>query len=307
MSPFVATTFICKRPTLAFFSLLILSVSAHCGGEGWPEGYSVAEDSISPDGRFGVLLPSREAVGDAEEDTIKNFLVDLPFHRKITAIRGAHYFPGENHRGLHVTWAKDSGWVVVTYEERYGFENITLASMQERGFPQTDLGRHIQKALDTAIARQTGNPESSGYGSAYFRSGSGREILVRATALTDPKGLSENGQLYAMFLGTFNSATGKWTRSEAKKIESLDDMTTAFSDDFDKGWGFGSEENRLSWYDDRLNEAYRALRVLLPPDRFARVKKDQIAWLKRLEATGTNKQKADLIAARIRELRELAW
>ncbi|MEI6494241.1 MAG: hypothetical protein WCO94_16975 [Verrucomicrobiota bacterium] len=307
MSPFVATTFICKRPSLAFFSLLILSVSAYCGGEGWPEGYSVAEDSISPDGRFGVLLPSREAVGDAEEDTIKNFLVDLPSYRKIAAIRGAHYFPGENHRDLHVTWAKDSDWVVVTYEERYGFENITLVSTRGRDFSQTDLGRHIQKALNAAISRQTGSPESSGYGSAYFRAGSGREILVRATALTDPKGLSEEGQLYAMFLGTFNPATGKWIRSEAGKIDSLDDMTTAFSGGFNEGMVFANEENRLSWHDDRLNEVYRALRVLLPPDRFARVKKDQIAWLKRLEATGSDKQKADLIAARIRELRELAW
>ena len=307
MSPLVTTPLFCKRPALVFFSLLILSVTACCGDDGWPEGYSVAEDSVSPDGQFCVLVPSREKAGDVDEDMIQNFLVALPSHRNLATLRGTHYFPGENHRDLHVTWAKDSGWGVVTYEGRYGFENITLVSTHGRGFPQTDLGRHIQRVLNAAIASQTGEPSSSGYGSAYFRAGNGREILVRATALTDPKCLSEEGQLYAVFLGTFNSAVGKWTRSEAKKIEFLDDMTTAFSDDFDKGRGFESEKNRLSWYDDRLNEVYRALRVLLPPDRFAHVKKKQIAWLKQLEAADSDKQKANLISVRVRELREMAW
>ena len=307
MSLFVAASLFRKKPTLAFFSLLVLSVTACCCGAEWPEGVSVAEDSLSPGGRFGVLLPSREKAGELDEDKIQDFLVEIPTHRKLAAIKGAHYFPGENHRNLDVKWAEDSGWVVVTYDGRYGFENITLIDLRGSEYRQTDLGAHVRKALRSAIARQSGNSGTDCYGSAYFRPGAGRDILVRATALTNPKGFSSDKQLFALFQGTFNPDSGKWTRSETRKIESLDDMETAFSEGLVEGIIFASEENRVQWYDDRLNEVYGAVRVLLPPEQFAKVKKDQLAWLKKLEATGPIGQKIDLIGERIKHLRKLVW
>lgn len=299
-------SFVGKKPAMVFFSLLSLSVTACCGA-GWPDGFSVDEDSVSSDGRFGALVPFREQAGDLDEDTIQNFLVEIPTRRKLAAIRGAHYFSGENHRGLHVAWAGDSSWAVVTYDGRYGFENITAMDMHGSECRQADIGSHIQKALNSAISRQTGNPESTCYGTAYFRSGAGREILVRATGLTNPKCYPTDEQLFALFQGTFNPASGKWMRSEAQKIESIDDMETAFSGSLDEGITFATEENRLAWYDDRLNEVYRAVRVILPRERFARVKKEQIAWLKKLEVTEPAGQKIDLIGERIRELRKLVW
>ncbi|TSA35412.1 MAG: hypothetical protein D4R65_04555 [Verrucomicrobiaceae bacterium] len=300
-------SFVCKKPALVFFSLLVLSVTAYCGGAGWPEGFSVAEDSVSPDGRFGALIPSREKAGDMDEDTIQNFLAEIPTHRKLAAIRGAHYFSGENHRDLHVAWAGDSSWAVVTYDGRYGFENITAIDMRGSKCLQTDIGSHIQKALNSAISRQTGDQGSTCYGAAHFRSGASGEILVRATGLTNPKCYPTDEQLFALFQGTFNPASGKWTRSEAQKIESIDDMETAFSGSLDEGITFATEENRLAWYDDRLNEVYGAVRVILPAGRFAKVKKEQIAWLKKLEATEQMGQKSDLIGARIQELQKLVW
>jgi hypothetical protein len=142
---------------------------------------------------------------------------------------------------------------------------------------------------------------------AYFRPGAGREILIRATGLTNPKLYPTDEQLFALFLGTFNLATGKWTRSESRKIDSSYDMEAAFSGSPDAGRVFASEENRFQSYDARLNEVYRAVRVVLPPERFARVKKEQIAWLKKLEATDPMGQKIDLVGERIQELQKLVW
>lgn len=303
----IPPSFAFKKLGALIFSLAILFGTAHCGGAGWPEGFSVAGNSISPDGRFGVLLPSREKVEDVEEDMIQNFLVEIPTHRKLAVIRGAHDFPGENHRDLHVAWAEDSSWAVVTFDGRYGFENITAVDMRDSGCRQTDIGQHIQKMLNTAISRQSGNPEASCHGTAHFRSGAGREILVRATALTNPKCYLTDEQLFALFIGTFNPASAKWTRSEAQKIDSIDDMEAAFSGSLDDGRVFASEENRFLSYDARLNEVYRAVRVVLPPGRFAKVKKDQIAWLKRLDDTGPIGQKIETIGERIKELQKLVW
>src|SRR4051812_41972655 len=77
---------------------------------GWPEGYEVAENSQSPNGRYGVLLPSRTVADAIDDDKIANKLVDLKTHRHLCVIRGAHYFPGQNHFGLTVKWAPDSSW-----------------------------------------------------------------------------------------------------------------------------------------------------------------------------------------------------
>ncbi len=296
-----------KMLATALLTLLIHGGPAYCAEAEWPDGFAVDQDSVSPDGRFGVLLPSREKVEDLDEDKIQNFLVNLKTRQKLTVIRRTHYFPGENHRGLSVAWAGDSSWAVVTYEERYGFETITAIDTHGSKCRQIDLGGHVQKALNSAIAGQSGNSGSSGYGTAYFRPGAGREILVRATALTNPKLYPTDEQHFALFQGTFNPDSEKWTRSEAKQIDSIDDFEAAFSARVDEGIVFADMENRLKWYDNRLNEVYSAVRIVLTPERFAKVKKEQIAWLKKLEATELNGQKIETISERIKELQKLVW
>lgn len=299
------------RSITAIFPWLILfapGVSPARGEEGgWPERNVVAEGSESPDGRYGVLLPSRLVADALDDDAITNTLVDLKKHRRLAVIRGAHYFPGQNHRGLGVDWAADSSWCAVTFDGRYGFDTITGIEIEGTTCKQTDLGSHIQKALDSIIAKQAREAKAGGYGNAYFRAVPGRKILVRATAFTNPKGFPEQGTYCALFQGTFDLASGKWTRSDASKIASADAFDFAYGDRFEEGITFASEENRLSWHDERLNEVYRVVRTVLPAARFAGVKKEQIAWLKRLEASDSTAKKCTLIAARVQELRQLVW
>jgi hypothetical protein len=120
--------------------------------------------------------------------------------------------------------------------------------------------------------------------------------------------MEDQPSYYALFQGTFDRATGKWTRSEARKIPSEDPFPTAYDDTLLDEWiTFSAEEDRLAWYDARLNEVYEVVRMVLPAERFAAVKKEQIAWLKQIEARDSVAAKCKFIGARINELRQLVW
>jgi uncharacterized protein YecT (DUF1311 family) len=292
---------------LCLLQIAVCLPPARAAAEGWPEGYEIAEHSESPDGRFGVLLPSREKADTFDDTEIPNALVNLKTRQRLGIIRAAHYFPGQNHSGLNVAWAPDSSWCAVIWQGRYGFDTITLLEPRGATCTQTEIGKHIQKALDSAIAVQAHDKDAGGYGSAFFHAGPGRKVLVRATAYTNPKSFDNVPTYWARFAGTFDLATKKWTASESHKAENIDALDTAYSDTLEEGVTFNDEIARHDWLDDRLNETYAAVRTVLPAERFAAVTKEQIAWLEQLEAADTTAKKCDLIAARIRELRKLVW
>ena len=272
-------------------------------GSGWPDGYLIEERSKSPNGRYGVLIPTRDEADDAGEK-ITNTLVDLKTHKRVAVIRGMHHFQGQNHAGLIVQWAEDSSWCAVTFEARYGFGTITLVELKSG--TQTDVGDHIQNVLDANITRQAGVP-SGCYGSAWFHAGPGPTILVRGTGYTNPKALPDQRNDYALFLGTFDLTKHRWTRSESREIDNLDPFEVAFGDYLGDGTTFSTDEDRQQSLDSRLNDVYGALRKILSAERFAAVKKEQLAWLKRYEAAESVSKKCDLLSKRIKELRHYAW
>jgi uncharacterized protein YecT (DUF1311 family) len=59
--------------------------------------------------------------------------------------------------------------------------------------------------------------------------------------------------------------------------------------------------------DKIMNDVYQAVRVVTPPDRFAEVKHEQIAWLKSRDGAGSVEEKSKLTESRIRTLQELLW
>ena len=64
---------------------------------------------------------------------------------------------------------------------------------------------------------------------------------------------------------------------------------------------------QAEWLDERLNEVYTSVRLLLPPNSFAAVKKEQIEWLKERDAAGSVEEKCKSMEARIKALQELVW
>lgn len=275
--------------------------------DGWPQGASIAENSRSPDGRFGILLPPREESMEKEEDEIRNTLVQVESLKELAVVENSHYFPGENHSWLDVAWAPDSTWCVVTYDGRFGFEAITLLKKRGSGWDQADIGSHIQKALNAAVARQAENPETICSATAYFRPGAGGKLLVRATGLTNPRYLPDLVQHFAVFLGAYDTTSGRWIRSETRDVDNFDAFDFAFSDDLGEKTSFTDEDERLAWFDDRLNDVWSALKVVLPPASFAALKKEQKAWLEKLETADSPATKTELIAERIKELRAFVW
>jgi hypothetical protein len=284
---------------------VIASPPVHGAENDWPDGYVIAENSQSPNERYGVLIPGRETGGDLDEDKIVNKLVDLKTHKRLCVIRSASYFEGQNHHGLRVKWAPDSNWCVVTYEDRYGFGSITLVEIAGNKCVQSDLGGEIQKSMNAVISRESHKVQTDGYGDAFFRQGPGRTVLVRGTAYTNPKMFEDQPTNHARFEGTFDLATHKWTHSSAAGLDDWDSLTGALLDQDEPTEG--TDEEKFKWFDDRLNEVYKAVRAVLPAKRFAVVKNEQRDWVKQLEAQKSPAEKIKLMRPRIAQLRDMLW
>lgn len=70
--------------------------------DGWPEGYVIANQSQSPNGRYAVLIPDGADVntnGDIDEEKIDDKLVDLKTHKPLCVIRRISYYQGRTHHG----------------------------------------------------------------------------------------------------------------------------------------------------------------------------------------------------------------
>ena len=162
-----------------------------------------------------------------------------------------------------------------------------------------------------------------GYINAYFRFGPDHKLKVRALSFTNPKALPDQANNYAVFQGTFDLKDGKWIQASAKKTEEYDALQTAYQDDFAKhiivaaspadvpenftGSVFSSEQEKFDALDKMMNDVYQAVRSVTSPDGFAKVKQEQIAWLKIRNATQSVEEKARLTESRIKTLQELLW
>ena len=290
---------------------VILSITKAAAAD-WPDGYVVYENTQSPDERYGILVPSMEAWEKDETLAQTNYFADLKEHRLVGKIRAAEYFERQNHRALQVIWAEDSSWSVVEYDDRFGFSSISILEPKGGSFIQTDIGNQVDKALATVLKKKSHNPDSGGGdATTYFRLGADRKLRMRAVSTTDPKQISEKGGYYALFQGTFDVRSKKWVATDARSLnqDEYNDADTAFGDlDANlEGIAFATPENKAQWLDERMNEVYVVVRLILPPARFVTVKKEQLEWLEKRDATTSIEEKGKLIQTRIKSLQELVW
>jgi uncharacterized protein YecT (DUF1311 family) len=175
------------------------------------------------------------------------------------------------------------------------------------------------------IRKQSHDSEITGEATLYFRLSPDRKMRVRALSSNNPKQFEDVKTYYALFQGTFDLASKKWIATDARSIGSEQDdaLESAYQDDFAKhmivaadsaqvpenfsGTVFSSEEEKADALDRRMNDVYDAVRFVLPPDRFARVKQEQIAWLKTRDAAHSAEDKSKLTENRIRVLQNLLW
>jgi len=240
-----------------------------------------------------------------------NYLADIKNHRVLGKIDKVDYFEHQNHRGLEVFWAPHSSVCVVESDGRYGADSISVLEINDSSFAQTEIGDRIQKSLDGAMKKQAHAPEMAGDVSPYFRFGTDRKVRVRALSQNNPKQFEDIKTYYALFQGTFDVAAKKWTVIDARSIsaEQDDALTTAYGDleqDLEHTT-FQNEEDKAESLDQNMNKVYRAAQFILPPARFAAVKREQIEWLKKRNAAPSTDEKCQLIEARIKALQELVW
>ena len=238
------------------------------------------------------------------------------------------YFPGRNHHDLQVVWGpaeKGRRFGILDFRLRFTSGAVLVVEM-EPSFTQTDICERVENSLDSVIKKQSHNSELSGEASFYFRLGPERKIRVRALATTNPKGFETQKTYCALFQGTFDLQSKQWIASDTRPITSkqYDAFSSAYQDisDLTKHmtvgskmapknltWsiGFPSEKEKAADLDRIMNDVYNAARWLLPADRFAEVKQEQIAWLKTRDAAHSIPEKSKLIEDRTKTLQDLLW
>ena len=296
---------------LSFGLSLNVALSETAAAVNWPDGYVVYENTASPDGRYGVLVPTMEAWEQDESLSEANYLAEIKNHRVLGKIDKVDYFEHQNHRGLEVFWAPQSSVCVVENDGRYGADSISVLEINDSSFAQTEIGDRIQKSLDGAMKKQVHAPEMAGDTFPHFRFGTDQKVRVRALSQNNPKQFEDVKTYYALFQGTFDVAAKKWTVTDARSIsaEQDDALVTAYGDleqDLEHTT-FQNEEDKAESLDQNMNKVYRAAQFILPPARFAAVKREQIEWLKKRNAAPSTGEKCKLLETRIKALQELVW
>ena len=291
----------------------------------WPKDYIVKENSESPDGHYAVLVQSMDAATGQEDNESVVYLADVKSHTTLGNIDKVDYFEHQNHRGLEVFWAPDSSYCVVENDGRYGADTISILEIKDSSFVQTQIGDRIQKSLDGAMKKQSHDSEMAGEVSPYFRLGTDRKVRARALSQNNPKQFEDVKTYYALFQGTYDLAAKKWTATHARSInsEESDALQNAYQDNFVQhmivaadpaqasetftGSVFSSEEEKADALDKMMNDVYQAVRYVLPANRFAKMKQEQIAWLKTRDTAHSTEEKSKLTESRIRALQDLLW
>jgi uncharacterized protein YecT (DUF1311 family) len=293
---------------LCFVLALHLGLARAVATADWPANYVVHENSESPDGRYAVLVQSQDAAAESNDNESAVYLADVKNHTMLGKIDNVDYFEHQNHRGLEVFWAPASSDCVVENDGRYGTDTISVLEIKDSSFTQTEIGERIQKSLDGAMRKQT-HSEMSGYASPYFRLGTDRKVRVRALSQNNPKQFEEVKTYYALFQGTFDLAAKNWTVTDARSITADQSgvLETGYQKPDFENTTFANEDDRAKSLDEQMNSVYQAAKFILPPARFAKLKQEQIAWLKTRDAMQSAEEKSKLTENRIRTLQDLLW
>ena len=322
-----------------FCSVAIVSL-ARIDAADWGEHLTLHEDSQSPDGQYGIVVTTSSHVNDGktflipeDDEEFVDYFADLQAHRLLGKIENFSYVEGENHGHLDVEWQPDSSLCIAIDWSRYGFAYAAALEPKGERFTQTDIGRHIQKSIDAVIAQQSRHSHDTGDVWPIFRVEPDRKIRAYATGQTNPKSLEGVKTYYALFQGLFDLRSKKWVASAARPLtpeenEMLDRASTDFSDEqltvapeafkdlsadaeepllSDGKKLFRSEETKFKYLDDQLNDVYKAVRLLLPPTQFAKLKQEQIAWVKKRDASNSIAEKSKVTEERSEALWALVW
>lgn len=293
-------------------SWIILCAATCALGADWPKGFVVQPYTQSADGRFGILVPDAQTYGDQGDDSdVPNYLVDISNHRIIGTIADGDYIHNENHRDLWADWNAASTLCVATYDGRFGFGDIQLLELHNDKFSQVELGAFIHNTLNGVIAREAGDPDAGCDVTCNVRFGEDGKIKFRAVGTTNAKRFEDQKTYGALFGGTYDPAANRWSDVVTRSLPT--NLCDTFYDVYENPVTSprinesGTDEQNAESLDSVLNDTYAALRFLLPPDQFAKIKAKQIRWLKKRDAITSLADRNKFVEARISTLQDLLW
>jgi len=189
---------------------------------GYPDAfalaYHVADDSISPDGKYAVISPNLHRVG---YEVARDFLVALKPFRFLAVNEAETSYDIRN--TTFVEWAKDNSAVVVTVQGKWGPVAFTLFELQDgRVKRQTNLFAEIVRLLEPAYRRAKVEPwndlrhfnfdrgEKEGGEGAHLES-DGRQIRFNVDATNNPKPMEPPIKKWSgHFEGTWSIPEARW-------------------------------------------------------------------------------------------------
>jgi len=290
---------------------LLLWVGLGTGlAEEWPKDFVIVEESRSPDGLYGILVPSIDSSVDGENFGEVNYLADIKEHKVLGRIQGARYWERANHASLKTTWMPDSRFCLLEYQARYDIHSLVVVEVEAGGLiRQSSIAEPALKEIEAVMVRQMKGEKDAVYPWFYCRIDLDRKVLARSVTSNNLKRREDQATYYAYFTGVYDVAAGRWAESEAIPVTEQQGLAlSSLLDDIPPGNGFTEADSEYSEaLRENLSEAYHALESILPAERFARVKSEQVSWRKLRDAEGKQGVRNAMTVKRIRELRDIAW
>lgn len=184
-------------------------------------GYEVDPDTVSADGRFGVIFPNPRS-GYENNVLGRNFLVALKPFRILAANEGFAYFGPHGNRQMAVKWTKDGAAALVVIASKWGTVGATLFELREgRVTRRTDLMAEITKLLAPRFPKGKVEPYNDSMlititnPDEWKLTKDGQSVLIEIYGNTAPN-LAPGKQWSASFKGKWSVPQGKWVDTKIK-------------------------------------------------------------------------------------------
>lgn len=194
-----------------------------------PKGYTIPEDSVSPDGRYGVTVPTTDEVAENEG---KNRLVEVKTGRVLAELQTKFVAWSRRNHGepQPARWSKDGSLLLWEASGKWSPAAMTLVKIEkEQVVWQIDVLKAAEQEILKATQKAKPKPyakakkENEGSGAAYPE-GFTVDVKTEEKALemplwvsviltSNPKGIEGVDTLEAYLLGTVDES-GKFTVKE---------------------------------------------------------------------------------------------
>lgn len=175
-------------------------------GQNLPKGFFVEPESLSPDGRFGILVPKRGEV--SETDQVGNSLIEVKTGAVLTGIEAEPAWDHTNHATIEpAEWTRDSSLVLWKVAGKWFPDALVLVKLAgDKAKWQVNVLEAAQKAIlartkkaapaEYAKAKKANAGNGSAYPEGYTVDVTpvgkvGLPMRFKAALTSNPKGIED--------------------------------------------------------------------------------------------------------------------